>query len=49
MLPAGIARELEIDEESVRTHAKRAIKKLGASTRIEAVVIHSRVHRTCHS
>jgi DNA-binding NarL/FixJ family response regulator len=48
MLPAGIARELHIDEETVKTHARRAIEKLGASTRTEAVLIHSRVHRTCN-
>lgn len=48
MLPAGVARHLAVDEETVKTHVRRAMQKLGASTRAQAVVIHARVHRSCH-
>lgn len=47
MLLTGVARSLEVSESSAKTYARRATSKLGAATLIEAVVIHSRIHRRC--
>jgi len=45
MLPVGIAREFQCDPETIKTHVRRAMEKLGAATRTEAVLLHAAIHR----
>jgi DNA-binding NarL/FixJ family response regulator len=44
---AGVALQLGTSESSAKTYVRRAMDKLGAATRTEAVMMHARVHRAC--
>lgn len=47
LILSAAAQRLGISERAARTHVHRAMSKMGAATRMEAVAKHPRVHRRC--